>query len=516
MNSKIQILIVALISNVIVVAQENIMISDVNSPSEPSIVMNPNNTNELVAGANINSVYNSNDGGKTWKRNTLTSTYGVWGDPTIITDDSNNFYFFHLSNPSASVGDYLDRIVCQKKSSTGSTWSNGSFMGLNGSKDQDKQWAVFDKKSKNIYATWTQFDKYGSKNVNDKTNILFSKSTDQGVTWSPAVKINNNDGNCIDSSDTVEGAVPTVGSAGEIYVSWSGPKGLVFKKSLDQGARWSANEITLQVTNKWDFSIPGVSRCNGLPITSCDLSNSPNKGTIYVNWSNQGNGANDTDVFISKSKDGGATWSKPKRVNDDGPGKQQFLSWMTIDQTNGDIHIVFYDRRNYTDNKTDVYLATSTDGGETFVNKKISKSPFTPTSSVFFGDYTNITAHNGQIRPIWSRMENGNTSIWTALISKSSLSNPEFDIENNQNDVASYPNPAVNQESYFSFKLYKESNVSIKIYDTLGKEVYNVVNKAYPMGKHVLSIKSSVLQKGEYLYVIKTDYYEKSKKMIID
>jgi hypothetical protein len=97
-------------------------------------------------------------------------------------------------------------------------------------------------------------------------------------------------------------------------------------------------------------------------------------------------------------------------------GKHQFLSWMAVDQVTGIIYIIFYDRRHYDDEKTDVYLATSADGGITWKNEKISDEPFTPDSDTFFGDYTNIAAHAGVVRPIWTRMDNGKPGVWTALI----------------------------------------------------------------------------------------------------
>ena len=124
MKSAKLVFIISLITH-FCLAQQNVMISNTNNPSEPSIAINPNNTNQLIAGANINSVYKSNDGGATWSRNTLTSTYGVWGDPAIICDNTNNFYFFHLSNPP-SGGNWIDRIVCQKTTNSGTTWSTGS------------------------------------------------------------------------------------------------------------------------------------------------------------------------------------------------------------------------------------------------------------------------------------------------------------------------------------------------------------------------------------------------------
>ncbi len=71
----------------------------------------------------------------------------------------------------------------------------------------------------NVYVTWTEFASYGSSNPNDSSRIKFSRSTDKEITWSNAITISDRSGDCIDSDNTVEGAVPCVGPNGEIYVS---------------------------------------------------------------------------------------------------------------------------------------------------------------------------------------------------------------------------------------------------------------------------------------------------------
>ena len=70
----------------------------------------------------------------------------------------------------------------------------------------------------NIYVTWTQFDRYGSADPLDSSIILFSRSLYAGQSWSTPIRINKVAGDCIDSDNTVEGAVPAVGPNGEIYV----------------------------------------------------------------------------------------------------------------------------------------------------------------------------------------------------------------------------------------------------------------------------------------------------------
>jgi hypothetical protein len=117
-----------------------------------------------------------------------------------------------------------------------------------------------------------------------------------------------------------------------------------------------------------------------------------------------------------RSKDQGTTWSEPLRVNNDLPGKHQFFTWMDVDPVTGYIYIVFYDRRNHEGNETDVYLAVSKDGGNTFENMEISRYAFTPSERVFFGDYNNISAYDGIVRPIWTHYENKKLSIRTALV----------------------------------------------------------------------------------------------------
>ena len=133
----------------------------------------------------------------------------------------------------------------------------------------------------------------------------------------------------------------------------------MFDKSTNGGTTWGTDVFVSSIPGGWDYSIPGISRANGLPITACDTSQSPFNGNIYINWSDQRNGTGNTDIFLSKSTDGGNTWSAVKKVNDDNTTRHQFFTWMTIDQTTGILYFVFYDKRNTSNNLTDVYMARS-------------------------------------------------------------------------------------------------------------------------------------------------------------
>lgn len=500
---------------------QNVLISTGYNPNEPSIIINPKDPSQIMAASNIRNYYISQDTGQTWTEGLLASeSYGVWGDPALMVDTTGDFYFFHLSNPPS--GNWVDRIVCQKTSDLGATWNDGTYTGLNGTKVQDKEWPIVNQSNNHIYITWTEFDHYNSSDPADSSKIMFSKSLDAGATWTPAKRINQFNGDCVDSDNTVEGAMPAIGPNGEIYVAWAGPNGLVFDRSLDEGESWLDEDIAIStMPGGWDMAIPEIYRSNGLPVTKCDLSGGPYNGTIYVNWTDQRNGTDDTDVWLAKSTDGGDSWSEPIRVNDDPAGKQQFLTWMDIDPSTGYLYFVFYDRRAYDDNRTDVYLARSTDGGQSFTNQKISESPFIPTPNVFFGDYNNISVVDGIIRPIWTRLQDGQLSVWTDI----TPSEETFPVANKtpqlvNNNIESFPNPvSIKEKTYISFKLHQASTVSIAIYSTNGQLVHQLLTqKKMGFGKHVLSIdiNQAGLKTGTYFYTLDIDGTKTSKKLIVN
>ncbi len=394
-------------------------------PNEVTIDIDPNNPLNLVAGANIDYYFYSDDGGNTWNEGHLSSTYGVHGDPVITFDNYSNIYYGHLSRPAG--GSLADRIVIQKSTDGGKSWNNGAGIGLtmDSEKLQDKEWIGIDFTDSpykdNIYVSWTEFDRYASANPEDKSRIRFSRSTDLGETWSEPIVISDKEGDCLDDDNTMEGAVPAIGPNGEIFIAWAGPDGLYFDKSTDGGKTFGADQILTDVPGGWGFNVQGIYRCNGLPFTVCDISNTATNGNIYVLWADQRNGTNNTDIFLMKSTNGGSSWSEIKQVNDDNTSKHQFFPNITIDPITGYIYIVFYDRRNTVGYLTDVYIARSTDGGETFENQKVSASSFTPDQGVFFGDYIDIAAYDGMIYPCWMRMDGFSMSVWTAIVDDSEL-----------------------------------------------------------------------------------------------
>jgi hypothetical protein len=402
---------------------ETIMI-DVSSrglgPCEPTICIDPSNTSRIIAGSVLDNVYISEDGGRTWSKDQLKSSFGVFGDPVIRIDGEGRAYYAHLSDPSGGgrrQDAWLDRMVIQRSDDGGKTWNNGGHTAVRGSRDQDKEWLYIDPQDGTILISWTEFDKYGSARSEDKSRILFSKSMDKGETWSEPIVISGNEGDCLDGDQTTEGATSVIGTDGTYYIAWAHDNKIYLDYSKDRGVTWQTKDaVVAEQIGGWSFDIPGLDRCNGMPFIKVDRSKGRHHGRLYVHWSDQKNGADNTDLWIIHSDDNGKSWSEPKKINDDTSNHHQFQSNIDVDPVSGTICVIFYDRRAYSDNRTDVYLAYSTDGGASFINKKMNDLPFTPVETNFFGDYTDISAYNNKVRPIWTQYDGRKLSVWTAII----------------------------------------------------------------------------------------------------
>jgi hypothetical protein len=517
-----------LFANFFLLAQfKNVRVSSTTAsqPNEVSISINPANPSYIAAGSNLRYFYISYDEGLHWEQKIMSSGWGVWGDPCLVYDANGNLFYGHLSNPPGGTGGYwIDRIVVQRSTNNGNTWDYDAGVGFSPpAKEQDKEWICSDQTDSpyrnNLYMAWTEFDSYGSKKTTDSTRILFSRSTNQGASWGNPIRISTKGGDCIDDDNTVEGCVPAVGPNGEVYLSWSGPSGLMFDKSLDGGVTFGSDVKVASLVGGWAFDIPGINRCNGMPITGCDISSSQYRGNIYINWSDQING--DTDIFLAKSTDGGKTWSAPKRVNNDLLKRDQFFTWMSVDPISGIIYIVFYDRRDNLDptsTQTHVYLARSSDGGETFKNYRVTETPFFPTANIFFGDYTGIAAYNRKIYPIWMRMDNNTLSIWSAVINDSELATGIEEREELPSVFQlyqNYPNP-FNPETTISYYLSESAQVNLKVYDSLGNEAANLFNGFQTTGPKRINFNAAQfgLSSGVYVCRLTTGKREAVRKMV--
>jgi hypothetical protein len=77
-----------------------------------------------------------------------------------------------------------------------------------------------------------------------------------------------------------------------------------------------------------------------------------------------------------------------------------------------------------------------------------------------------------------------------------------------------YPNP-FNPTTTISFQLPQREFVTLKIYDTLGREVRKLVDKELKQGKYEVDFNASNLSSGIYFYRLQSDSFISTKKLIL-
>ncbi|MCL4547047.1 MAG: T9SS type A sorting domain-containing protein [Bacteroidetes bacterium] len=77
-----------------------------------------------------------------------------------------------------------------------------------------------------------------------------------------------------------------------------------------------------------------------------------------------------------------------------------------------------------------------------------------------------------------------------------------------------YPNP-FNPSTKISFSLPSSTNVSLKVFNTLGQEVSELVNENLQPGKYSVDFDASKLSSGVYFYTLRANDFVQSKKMIL-
>jgi hypothetical protein len=145
-----------------------------------------------------------------------------------------------------------------------------------------------------------------------------------------------------------------------------------------------------------------------------DLSGLAHQGRAYFAYTDAYDPLSpDTTINLRYSDDNGATWSDPARVDDTDGKESLFQPRVAVDQTTGNVAVAWYDTRNDHPNrvKTQVFVATSGDGGKTF-------SPGVPVSAGSsdatdaglngdgkanqYGDYQGLAFNGGSLYPAWS------------------------------------------------------------------------------------------------------------------
>jgi hypothetical protein len=376
--------------------------------TEPAITVNPNNPQQVVAvfQDNVHAAY-SRDAGRTWQlaEGVDPKNYRISGDVSTVFDNQGHAFVCYIAFDKLGTFNYWahgatrNGIFIRRSLDGGKTWEANhipvaeqpSTLGI---PFEDKPYIVADNsKSKyagNLYVGWTRWRLADSQ-------MVLSRSTDDGKTWSQPIEIDAHPGLPRDDNGAAEGFDGVVGPDGTLYAIWSQDNNIMLTSSKDGGKSFTRARAIIH-TAPIMFAIETLDRANGFPQIAID----PRSRRLYVTWSDYRNG--DLDVFLASSDDRGKHWSAPVRVNNDSvhDGAEQFFQWLAVDPTDGSVDVVFYDRRrDPTNRKQIVVLARSTDGGRTLQNYAWTEEAF-EAGGVFFGDYSGLAAYGGRVYGVWT------------------------------------------------------------------------------------------------------------------
>jgi len=381
--------------------------------TEPAVAVNPRNPQQVVAvfQDNAHASYSVN-AGRDWQpaSGVEPPNYRVSGDVSVTYDSQGHAIICYIAFDKLGTFNYWGHnasrngIFVRRSLDGGKTWEDNHVPVTEqplapGVPMEDKPEIVADigngPHAGNLYVGWTRWTLTDSE-------IMFSRSTDGGKTWSKPMEIDDHPGLPRDDNGALEGFDAAVAPDSTVYVVWSTGEGIVLTSSHDGGRSFSRPRLILH-TAPVMFAIDTLERANGFPQIAMD----PKSGRLYVTWSDYRNG--DLDIFCAASSDKGQTWSRPVRVNNDPihNGADQFFQWSAVDPMDGSINVVFYDRRGDPRNRMQtVVLARSSDGGRSFANYAWTSNAF-EAGGVFFGDYTGLAAFGGRVYGVWTEKPPG-------------------------------------------------------------------------------------------------------------
>lgn len=204
-------------------------------------------------------------------------------EPAIASDRFGHVYILYpqyYGVPGCDVCGNPTQIL-QISNDHGDTWGSPTvmFTGGENSGQWDSQIVVDPADGRTVYASWMEAN---------KSDIVVSKSTDFGVTWTHVV------------ADTTNAAVdkPILTVRGQdVYVSYTHTQKLYVASSHDGGQTFTQSEV--KFTGKLGWAMAGGGYV------------APD-GTVYMSWAGyeqNGGAKGKVNLVVSKSTNGGGTWT---------------------------------------------------------------------------------------------------------------------------------------------------------------------------------------------------------------
>ena len=428
-----------------------------NTEIEPWVDVNPTNPNNIIGvfqqdrwsngGAHGLVATVSHDGGATWTES--------WAHFSLCSggNASNGGDFERASDPWVSfapnghayqiaitfnASNGTNGVLVSKSTNGGDTWSDPVTLRRDNADVapfffNDKESITADPtNANNVYAIWDR-TRFPSELANPNAlhsfafrgDIMFSRTTNGGLTWEPARALFEPRSNQFSIGNQI--VVLPDGTLVDIFNFEKGsgrqPSPSVFSqaviRSTDHGLTWSSPIV---ISN--DDSLPVRDPDTGEPVRAGtflpDIAVDPSDGTLYAVWADGRFSKRDhDDIALSRSTDGGLTWSDPIKVNESPSGVTAFTPSVHVTPDHV-VAVTYYDFRNNTSDPntlwTDYFIVHSHNHGLTWGNEaQITSTSFdmktAPFAGGFFvGDYEGLDNIGNHFVPFFIQTNTGNTA----------------------------------------------------------------------------------------------------------
>jgi len=376
--------------------------------TEPFFAVDPENPKHLLASyqedrfpdegcRNLTSAVSFN-GGASWQESLLPrltvaagGPYERTSDPWVAFGTGGRAYFVSLgfNETSPQNGVYLSA-----SDDGGLTWGDPVAVHNGNQNFDDKESVVVDNRDDSPYKgrVYVAWDSISSAR---QQPVLLTYSDDGGHSFA--------EGSILYIQGSNIGIIPLVGPGGIVHAVWLSYQRQVLMlaaHSTDGGRTWSAPVTVATVSAS---GVDGSRTGAGLPTAAID----GRTGALYVAWEDDRFTRGTDQVVLSRSTDGGQTWSAPQRVSD-GPGDAASFTPAVAVTPEGWVGVSYYSLRNNPSRVlVDEYLAVSRSGGQTFAkSQRLTASSwdlrFAATSDGFFlGDYQGLATSAKTFYPLW-------------------------------------------------------------------------------------------------------------------
>lgn len=312
----------------------------------------------------------SKDGGYTWDRALIPNLTQVNGgvyfratDPVAAIDLDGRMYLNTLNARTSDFG--LADITIVRSDDAGASWTDPQivFAAPSGEVFPDKNWMTVNDIATSstlgrLAVTFTTFTS-NAAGASTGNNLRCSISDDLGATWSIPSFITP-----VGSSN--QGTQPLFLPDGSLFVSYatfitSTSFRVESKRSVDGGLTWPTNGVVIgEIPIPWD----DPDTRDGTFLNSAAVAR--DTGALFVTWTFSE--SNTPRIAVSRSDDGGATWSAIQIPNEFAAGRSAFNPTVSSSSDGQTVTVSWMDTRNTPaeGSHVDMYAATSTDGGTTW------------------------------------------------------------------------------------------------------------------------------------------------------